>query len=146
MKYILFDISIENGSSGWKMQDYIEGMMTYYTWNQYKCTLSAKKTLYKSTCDEFKEFIAEIYAWHFLEAYYEFVDVVHCVIQLIAVFLVGHTALQKRYLFVVLYLLAYQTAKKHGLRYKETGCIRNHRSGNEHRCQAKKLPDIKNNH
>jgi len=98
------------------------------------------KKMKKDTIDEFNEFFHELREWKINDAFYELLDIWHCLIKFVILytpFIFNEIAWK-----MVAFIIPFYCIEKHALRYKNTGCIRsikNHVYNVNHKC-AFKLP------
>jgi hypothetical protein len=117
-------------------QYYVNGMIEFSRGNK-KPYVETLVRLVDAVQRESKEMYDEIRKCDIVETYKEFFDVVHSVLQLIFVIVLGVWILNCKATYNTLYILAYSTAKKHGIRYRDTGCIlgeNSHKGGRQHNC------------
>jgi hypothetical protein len=119
---------------------YIEGMMKYDAENSQTLFLAVMNAMH-ALWDESCEFLEAVFVEKKLKNVIdEFFDVAHTLGRLIVVMVAIVSSCKiKRLVLKIPMILGWNTAKKHAVRYIETGCVRSKRNCEEknHNCNGK---------
>lgn len=109
---------------------YCRGMAEYFKLNRKQNKSDELQVIGSALKDELDELFIEIKAFNLISILMEFNDVIHAIIKYTLILLLPLKWLESPYIWVTVFWLAPLTTWKHGYRYLEHNCIRNHKNIN----------------